>query len=169
MTLTAKTLEKRLNEIEASSTPEWTMKVKLLLTKLGNEKGYEVAVTGEGCTWGAKGGKGSEWMCDVIWADLSKDKSLGELLRSIPLAAECEWGNKQNVWDDFQKLLVIRADIRVLIFECNSRRAASRLVEEFKQQIEVFKSSQKGDKYLFASYVEKESPPFFVEKYVYSC
>ena len=48
MTLTAKTLEKRLNEIEASSTPERTMKVKLLLTKLGIEKGYKVAVTGEG-------------------------------------------------------------------------------------------------------------------------
>ena len=104
-------------------------------------------------------------MCDVVWWDSNK----GELLRSIPLAAECEWGNKQNVWDDFQKLLVIRADIRVLIFKCNSRDKASILVEKLNRQIKVFKSSQKGDRYLFASYVEKEKPPFSVKEYVYPC
>ena len=158
MTLTAETLEERLNEIEASSTPEWTMKVKQVLTKLGNEKGYKVAVNGEGCTWGK-----SEWMNDVVWADLNED----ELIRTIPLVAECEWGSEGEVWDDFQKLLIIRADVRALIFECNSRDKASSLVEELKQQIECFESSQGGDEYLFASYAEKGNPPFSAEKYVF--
>lgn len=167
MKLTAKTLERGLNDLaeEASrsgwSDTEWTRRVKQLLTELGKDKSYEVAVTGEGCTWGAKGGKGSEWMCDVVWADLNED----ELIRSIPLAAECEWGTKQDVWDDFQKLLIIRAAVRVMIFH----NASSRLVEEFKQQIKCFVSSQEGDKYLFASYVHSKSPPFSVEEYVYPC
>lgn len=156
MTLTAKTLEQGLNEIEASSTPESTMKVKQMLTRLGNEKGYKVAVNGEGCTWGE-----SEWMNDVVWAVLNEDGSI----RTIPLVAECEWPKKeQDVWDDFQKLLIIRAKVRVMIFSDN---ADSNLVRDLKQQIECFKSSQEGDTYLFASYVHTESSPFSVEKYVF--
>ena len=36
-------------------------------------------------------------MCDVVCADLAQD----ELIRAIPLVAECEWGTKEDVWDDF--------------------------------------------------------------------
>ena len=165
MTLTAETLEKRLNNLaeEASrrggqfDKTERTRRVEQLLTKLGKDMGYRVAVKGEGCDWGK-----SEWMNDVVWADLNED----ELIRSIPLAAECEWGTKQDVWDDFQKLLVGRAKVRVMIFSANSWDKASSLVEELNRQIERFVSSQKGDRYLFASYVDGEKPPFSVEEYV---
>jgi hypothetical protein len=109
-------------------------------------------------------------MCDVVWWDSGKDG----LLRSIPLAAECEWGRnkkdewKQDVWDDFQKLLIIRAAVRVMIFCADSRDRASSLVEELKQQIQCFDSSQEGDnKYLFASRVDEENPPFSVNEYVF--
>ena len=124
--------------------------------------GYRVAVKGEGCDWG-----NGEWMYDVVWADLIEDESLDELLRSIPLVAECEWGNKQQVWDDFQKLLISCAEVRVLIFQCSSRDHASSLVEELKRQIQCFDSRQEGERYLFASYVEEENPPFSVEEYVF--
>ena len=158
MTLTAETLEKRLNNLanlasDKWTTAEWTKRVKKLLAELGEDMSYKVAVNGEGCTWG-----NGEWMCDVVWADLNED----ELIRAIPLVAECEWGNKQDIWDDFQKLLIIHAGVRVMIFEPRSRDEA----EELKQQIQCFDSSQEGDRYLFASYVHRESPPFSVEEYV---
>lgn len=166
MTLTSETLEKHLNNLAERASrssgrfgkKERTRGVERLLTKLGKAMGYRVAVKGEGCDWGK-----SEWMNDVVWADLNED----ELIRSIPLAVECEWGTKQEVWDDFQKLLICRAEVRVMIFSANSCDKASSLVEELNRQIERFVSSQKGDKYLFASYVEKENPPFSVKEYVF--
>ena len=167
MILTVETLERGLNDLAEEARcsgsrfdkPERTKRVERLLTKLGKERGYRVAVKGEGCNWGK-----SEWMYDVVWANLSKDS---ELLRSIPLVMECEWGNTQEVWDDFQKLLISCAAVRVLIFRADSRNKASSLAKDLKQQIECFESRQDGDKYLFASYVEKENFPFSVEEYVF--
>ena len=163
MTLTAKTLNQRLNTLAEKarrsrrgwwSDTEWTRRVKQLLVELADN--YKTCASISDATWG-------EWMCDVIWWDSGKDK----LLRRIPLAAECEWGKEQDVWDDFQKLLITRAAVRVMIFSDNSRPEASKLVEELKRQIQYFRSSQKGDRYLFASYVEEENPPFSVEEYVF--
>ena len=170
MTLTAEKLERRLNDLaeEASRSggrfgkKKRTRRVEQLLTKLGRDMGYKVAVKGEGCNWG-----NGEWMYDVVWADLIEDESLGELLRSIPLAAECEWGNTQEVWDDFQKLLIGRAEVRVMIFCADSPDKASSLVKKLKKQIQCFDSSQEGDRYLFASHVDGENPPFSVKKYVF--
>ena len=165
MTLTAEILEERLNDLaeEASRSggqfdrTERTRKVEQLLTKLGKDMGYRVAVKG-GCNWG----KG-EWMYDVVWADLIED----ELIHTIPLVAECEWeGREQHVWDNFQKLLIGRAEVRVMIFEYDSRDKALSLVKELNRQIERFVLSQKGDRYLFASYIAGEKPLFSAEEYV---
>ena len=162
MTLTAETLERRLNDlakersrIDDGGDGEWTKRVKQLLVQLAGNK-YETYASG------VPEATDGEWMCDVVWWHSGKD----ELLHRIPLVAECEWPKKeQDVWDDFQKLLIIRADVRVMIFSANSRPEASKLVEELKQQIECFDSSQEGDTYLFASYVHTESLPFSVEEY----
>ena len=163
MTLTAKTLNQRLNTLAEKarrsrrgwwSDTEWTRRVKQLLVELADN--YQTCASISDATWG-------EWMCDVIWWDSDKD----ELLCSIPLAAECEWGKEQDVWDDFQKLLITRAAVRVMIFSANSRDKALSLVEELKKQIACFDSSQERDTYLFASYVHTENPPFSVEKYVW--
>ena len=163
MTLTAEKLERRLNDLaeEASRSDDgwldgkWTEKVKQLLVQLAGNK-YQTYASG------VPEATDGEWMCDVVWWNSGKD----ELLRSIPLVAECEWPKKeQDVWDDFQKLLIIRADVRVMIFSDNSPPADSSLVKELKKQIEYFDSSQEGDTYLFASYVHTESLPFSVEEY----
>lgn len=103
-------------------------------------------------------------MCDIVYADLNQEG----WIRAIPLVMECEWGEEGDVWDDFQKLLIIRAGIRVMIFAANSRDEVLRLVSKFCEWIENFRLSQGGDRYLSASYVHAESPPFSVEEYVYS-
>ncbi len=166
MTLTAETLERCLNGLaeEASrSRPgwwpdkKWTKRVKQLLVQRADNK-YETYASG------VPEATDGEWMCDVVWWDSDENG----LLSRIPLAAECEWAKKeQDVWDDFQKLLIIRADVRVMIFDAKSRNDASSLVKDLKKQIKCFKSSQEGDTYLFASYVEKVNPPFSVKEYVF--
>ena len=165
MTLSAETLEKGLNALAVEarrnrrgwSDTRWTKRVKQLLVQLAGNK-YETYASG------VPEATDGEWMCDVVWWDTGKD----ELLHRIPLAAECEWAKKeQDVWDDFQKLLIIRAERRVMIFDAKSCNDASSLVEKLKKQIKCFKSSQEGDTYLFASYVEKVNPPFSVKEYVF--
>ena len=165
MTLSAETLEKGLNALAVEarrnrrgwSDTRWTKRVKQLLVQLAGNK-YETYASG------VPEATDGEWMCDVVWWHSGKD----ELLHRIPLVAECEWPKKeQDVWDDFQKLLIIRAAVRVMIFSANSRSEASELVKELKKQIQYFDSSQEGDTYLFASYVEKVNPPFSVKKYVF--
>ena len=39
-----------------------------------------------------------------------------------PLVAECEWGNKGGIEDDFEKLLLARAGVRMMIFGSISKR-----------------------------------------------
>ena len=53
-----------------------------------------------------------------------------------------------------------------MIFSADSRSEASRLVEDLKQQIQRFDLSENDARYLFASYVQEEEPPFSVEEYV---
>ena len=38
-------------------------------------------------------------------------------IQRIPFVAECEWGSKNDVYDDFEKLLLARADLRVMVFK----------------------------------------------------
>ena len=66
----------------------------------------------------------------------------------MPLVAEIEWGNSGDVWDDFQKLLVARADVRVMIFDEHHDLA----VEDLIDQINFFNGTMAGDHYLLASY-----------------
>ena len=160
MTLTAEALERCLNNSAKKSkgtvnqSGTRTKMVKQLLVDLSG--GKYTSYASQVSEWG-------EWMCDVVWWDTYPN----QLLRSIPLAAECEWGNEAAIWDDFQKLLIIRASVRVMIFRAKSRCEASKLQEELECQIRCFVSSQEGDRYLFASYVDSEESPFTVEEYVF--
>ena len=71
-------------------------------------------------------------------------------VRDVPLVAEIEWGNTGEVWDDFQKLPLARAGVRVLI--CDHEDGLLGQLEEF---VENFAPSEKGDGYLFATYADR--------------
>ena len=57
-------------------------------------------------------------------------------------------GDKGDVWYDFQKLLVARADVRVMIFD------APDVFEELRAH--VVQVAQMGDRYVFARYLAAE-------------
>lgn len=59
-----------------------------------------------------RGDRGGEWLFDLCMLEWNEH---GYLAR-MPLALECEWGNDDAILDDFQKLIVCRADLRVMIF-----------------------------------------------------
>ena len=66
-------------------------------------------------------------------------------VKGVPLVAEIEWGNRGDVWDDFQKLLVARAGVRVMIFDDHAG-----LLEELREHVRQYRNG--GDRYLLAQY-----------------
>lgn len=144
------TLDAMLNEItrqavlaenrgERWSTREWTRRVINALIQLGIEEEYAPCPNPE-YSWG-------EWLYDVIWLQVDEDNI--DRVLSVPLVAEVEWGNQDEIWSDFQKLLVARANVRVMIFN-----RYPGLLEELRAHI--IRVAQDGDRYLLAQYVTAE-------------
>ena len=130
--------------------PEWTRQTKKLLVRLGKEAEYKTCATREQvpeATW-------SEWLYDVVWLEATEDFQVND----IKLVAEIEWGNEGDVWDDFQKLPLARADVRVMIFE-----GQSQFTEALQRRAILFEKSETGDRYLLARYAGRA---FFVEEFV---
>ena len=84
------------------------------------------------------------------WLDYKKS-GRGELI-DAPLAAECEWGNEGDIEDDFEKLLLARAGIRLMIFngfhEAGSKEIAARLARKVRE----FNGSRAEDAWLLAAW-----------------
>ncbi|MFZ5452748.1 MAG: hypothetical protein ACOZF2_12905 [Thermodesulfobacteriota bacterium] len=126
----------------------WTKRIKSELCILGHEKGYSVSATG--CERLEKAPETGEWLFDLIWA---KGEGHPWIFREMPLARECEWPlNENEIWWDFEKLLVIRSKYRIFIFDKRKREDIERLFNEFNDAIHGFESSQKGDRYLLAGF-----------------
>ena len=100
------------------------------------------------------GGKiGGEWLYDLTFLEYDD-----ECLKRVPLVAESEWNDrKDKIFEDFEKLLVARADVRVMIFNGNRFRSEgetsikSGRLEKFKKYITECEHTQAGDTYLLAA------------------
>ncbi len=150
------TLDAMLNEIarqavlaenrgERWSTREWTRRVINALIQLGTGRGYTPYPNPQLCE--------GEWLYDVIWVRMNEQNRV----ISVPLVAEIEWGNPGDVWDDFQKLLVARAGVRVMIFN-----GYTGLLAELQEHVRQYANG--GDRYLLAQYLTK-GPQFEVVEY----
>ena len=104
-----------LDLVAADSTTAWTKAVKTKLCDIGRGFDYQV------CASGVEGAS-PEWLYDVIWRECECD-----LLAGVPLVAESEWAKDR--WDDywkeiiydFNKLLLAREAVRVMIFDGSGR------------------------------------------------
>ena len=68
----------------------------------------------------------------------------------VYMAAECEWGRERAVYNDFEKLMVARADVRVMVYDSNQLHDDDKFsaIESF---IRRYKHTQEGDTYLLAA------------------
>ena len=62
---------------------------------------------------------------------------------------ESEWQGK-GVNYDFQKLVVARADCRVMVLEVKSDKNKEEVIQQLLQHVRKCRHSKKGDRYLFA-------------------
>ena len=124
-----------------SSDAKWTRAIKNAVGRIGTQLGYQI------CAAGSRYKKNGEWLYDLSWVQLIR----GDFV-SLPLVLESEWRQDEERLYDFQKLVAARAAHRVMVFWASSSRAAEQQLQTFTRQIECFRETQAGDRYLFAWY-----------------
>ena len=128
----------------------WTKEIKTRLCRIGKEKlGYYTCASQVDKKFVDHG----EWLFDVAWLDWEKkDKKL----KSVPLVVESEWGDLDHIRDDFQKLLVARADIRLMVCDAGwvgkGDGRAKETAKQLRAWINAFKGNQPGDTYLLVAW-----------------
>ena len=125
-------------------TRVWTHAIKSELCQAGQYLGYYV------CTSGVTGANHGEWLFDQVWMNWIPDP--GRLIR-IGLAVECEWSLRRNdILDDFEKLLVARAEVRLMIFQARTAQDVNALFDLLRAETQEFTQHQCGDYYMLAGY-----------------
>ena len=97
-----------------------------------------------------------EWLYDVTWLDYEREcdglKWPAPVLIEAPLVAECEWGNEGAIKDDFEKLLLACADIRLMIFDARDQPHSEEIARGLARMVREFNSSRAEDAWLLASW-----------------
>jgi len=128
--------------------PDWGEEVKAAVGAVAQRANYR---------WLSDGSHG-EWLWDGVaqeWA--------GDYLIGIPLALEVEWHGWAEIKYDFEKLLVSRANHRVMVCSAGSRAGAETHLSRLRAMIEAFRLNQSGDRYLLACwYGRKDAAGEFI-------
>ena len=131
-------------------TSQWTSTVLTALCRIGHQCGYSVWASSNFVDKQYK--NGGEWLYDVTWCEYEKD-----FLKSVPVVAECEWGNLAQIKDDFEKLILARSAIRVFVFDGGyCKKGAEALANKFCDWVGAFEGGRKGDTYLLVGYERDE-------------
>jgi hypothetical protein len=142
----------------------WTRTLKDYLCQLGHKQSPEYTTCGTGCD-----DEEAEWLFDLCWYEGPYHS-----FTSLPLVVESEWKNRRDddperyyghILYDFQKLMVARADHRVMVFEQPDQAAFDRVVERLTNCISAFKRNADGDRYLFACWIH-QSQAFAFRQYI---
>ena len=126
----------------------WTRSITDMLCRVGEELGLYVCASpkdGKHRSWG-------EWLFDDSWLDWEG------YLRLVPMVAECEWGDKGHIRDDFQKLLVARAGVRLMVCDAGwMRDSPGGTAGQLCKWIDAFEGTQLGDTYLLVEWKRDEA------------
>ena len=135
----------RLDIVAAESDKVWSQKVKTELCRIG--KGLKFCVGANKGEVPERDRDYGEWLYDVTWLEYE-----GDLVMNAPLVAECEWGGITDIDDDFQKLLLARAGVRLMIFDGHQEPFTLEIVKHLARQTAVFKRSGEEDAWLLAAW-----------------
>ena len=124
----------------------WTNFILQSLCEFGHSLDYQVFSSQSRCP----NADGPEWLYDQHWRVVSESNPFVR----ISLVMEIEWGYgaatiKEKIMEDFLKLVQARADIRVMVFQCNDVLA---MTDGLISVLEQFEGTQTGDQYFFAGW-----------------
>jgi len=93
-----------------------------------------------------------EFVFDMTWLVLRDG-----YIESVPLVMESEWRRGQEIHNDFQKLMIARAGLRIMIFGGKDCDSVSDQIWELKQEVARCGASRTEDRYLLAGFSVKEA------------
>ncbi|MFZ0035536.1 MAG: hypothetical protein WAK60_11200 [Sedimentisphaerales bacterium] len=137
----------------------WTKAVNNAVSKVSKKRGYKV------CASKCDQKDGAEWLYDLTCLEEENG-----YLKSILLVLESEWENTKKIYKDeilydFKKLLVSRADHRIMVLDVKSEEEEKEIIDQLLQHVEKCRHSTIGDRYLFACW-NKEEQRFRCSPYV---
>ena len=141
-----------LNSLEvdkAARDTVWTKAVKTKLCEIGRGRfsckvGASNVNKGD-CDYG-------EWLYDVTWLEYER----AGLLIDAHLVAECEWGDFKAIVEDFEKLLLARAGVRLMIFDGNYKPGSKGIAERLAGRVREFNGSRAEDAWLLAAWEKND-------------
>lgn len=132
-----------LDSLELTPTDDWTKAILTRLCEIGRGFGFQVGakVDESNRDW-------AEWLYDVTWLQYDDHN----LLVDAPLVAECEWGQFGDIKDDFEKLLLARSGVRLMIYDGNHKSGSRGIAEELAKSIREFNGSRAEDAWLLVAW-----------------
>src|SRR5881409_3332494 len=88
-----------------NSDAAWTRAIKEAVGEVGEQHGFLV------CAAESRFADNGEWLYDLTWLKVEDKK---RVVVAIPLALESEWTPNDEMMFDFQKLVVSKAEHRVM-------------------------------------------------------
>jgi hypothetical protein len=86
------------------------------------------------------GSPGREWLLDVVW--------MVEKERKIVFAVESEWGGPKPVEDDFDKLMSIKAQRKLLLFSTKNHKGADAIIGKLEANMRAYPYHLAGEEYM---------------------
>ena len=124
---------------------KWTNAVYEVLGNIGREQGFEV-IHEPRPGLSIEGTQASEFLLDLIW------RSAG----GIELGAEVEWGTTSDVLYDFQKLVNVKAPLKVLVYWASRTRDDGKGVRDgIESYMGTHKKHIHGEEYLLVEFGTK--------------
>lgn len=132
----------------------WTAQIKKRLRDIASDLGYACCPSDAlGCEL--------QFLFDLIWVEEAINAQGRKRFVGMPLALECEWKiNPDDIFYDFEKLLVARTEHRVMIFQVSKDGAQSPIFDSLKDRVSNFKSSSEGDRFFLAAWVPQPTNSF---------
>ena len=136
-----------------ASRRQRTRDVKTALGAAGRVHGYWV------CTGGlprdSAAADSGEWLYDLCWLSYQSDGD--ESLVDADLVVESEWTGGEYLDEDFQKLLLARATVRLMIFDGGNPAGADQTASRLARQVAAFRCTRDDDTWLFAAWVTDDN------------
>lgn len=126
------------------SNTKWTTRIKSGIGQIGLEAGLLATASGYPTP------KDREWLYDLIWFQNSPEKHLERLV----MALESEWSrDPDEILYDFEKLLVARAPLKVMIFQDNGENLDA-LWQMFEKSMQTYAHHDPTELYVWAAFQE---------------
>ena len=152
-----RSMEEEIQQRDSGDRPQsdepWTREILTTLCNLGKCLNYEAWAAGTYRNpvpneYRERG----EFLYDVSWRKLD---NCGRII-SFPMVAESEWGGLKKIEYDFQKLLIARAQVRVMVYDGGAASKRNKknqpILNRLREQVGAFNGTQ-GDTYLLIPYL----------------